>query len=194
VGHTPPLLIANGFAPFPLPLHVAKEFFGSRGREVRIVPFRLANKRDVVRYARSVAEEVRRAATIAGPVDVIGFSMGGAATLYAVKRLDIGPYVRTFVALAAPFRGSTVAWLGWPTRVFAKVGAQLRPGSSFLEALHEGPLPPGPRYVAIAGEHDVICPPETALIDGFENVTGPFGHKDFLLKEEVHALIERYLD
>jgi pimeloyl-ACP methyl ester carboxylesterase len=187
-----PILIANGFAPFPLPLHVAIAYYRERGFEVNVVPFHLENKRDVLKYAKTVADAVTGHSKT-GKVNLIGFSMGGVASLYALKRLGIAPRVATFVALGAPFRGATIATFGQFTGIFTKTSRQLAPKSAFLADLHKDPLPPGPRYVSIGGTDDWICPLATTRLSGAENYEGPFGHQSFLIDPAVHELIEEFL-
>jgi pimeloyl-ACP methyl ester carboxylesterase len=183
-----PVLIANGFAPFPLPLDVAVARYRRRGYDIRIVPFRMDDMRDTRRFARHIADE---AEAIAGDdqVNLLGLSMGGVAALYALKRLGIAPRVAVSVSVGAPFLGSLLSWFALPTGIFTRTGLQLSPGSRFLEKLHGDPLPSGPDFVSIAGRDDAVCPPDTALLPGARHVVEPFGHADLFLDRRLHDVI-----
>lgn len=187
-----PVLIASGFSPFPLPLDIITDHYRRRGYDISIVPFRLEDMRDTRAFARHVAS-VSEAIAKGGQINLLGMSMGGVAALYALKRLGIASRVAVFISVGAPFHGSWLSWIALPTGIFTRIGLQFSRGSEFLGRLHTGPLPAGPRYVAIAGAHDAICPPETALLHGAEHVIGPFGHTDLFLDRWLHDVIVLHL-
>jgi triacylglycerol lipase len=67
----------------------------------------------------------------AGPLDLVGFSMGGVAGRYYVQRLGGHERVRRLVTVSSPHHGTATAYLA------GKPGAlQMRPGSSFLADLN----------------------------------------------------------
>lgn len=196
VGSKLPILLANGFAPWPLPLHIVRAQFRSHGYESHVVRFSLADMRDTVTYAKHIVRSVERAIAERGVdrLHLVGYSMGGVAALYAVKRLGLANRVATLVTAGSPLRGSTISWFGLPTLVFSRVGDQLRPDSDFLAQLHADPLPKGPRYVSIVGTHDLICPPETAALDGADEIIRlPIGHARFLVAPSVAAALVPHL-
>lgn len=191
-----PLLIVNGFSLLPMPLVVARKVYGAAGFRPYTIDFRFRNMRDVEAYARRVAEAVsliRSECPGTGRLDIIGFSMGGVATLYAIKRLGLDRQVSRFIAVGAPFRGATISLLAFPSLLYTRTGRQLMPKSRFLASLHADPLPDGPRYVAFAGSRDTICPAERSTLDGAENVVLPFRHIDFLVSPAFHRSILEYL-
>jgi pimeloyl-ACP methyl ester carboxylesterase len=155
--------------------------------------FSISNMRCVEAYAKSItakAHKVRRKhGGRHGKIDVIGFSMGGVATLYALKRLKLARHVGRFIAVAAPFRGADLAYLGFASVMFAKAGRQLKPDSKFLQALEIGPLPPGPEYTALSGEKDRLCPADRTELEGARNILLPFRHADFLFSPRLHEEI-----
>ncbi len=191
-----PVIIANGFTPIPVPLDLICAQYEKRGFDVRAVPYRLANMCDVETYAQDITDAVHATLRQTGRdrVNLIGMSMGGVASLYAMKRLGLAPRVAAFVAMASPFRGSKLALLGATTVLFTIVGDQLSPGSAFLAALHADPLPTGPRYVALAGTRDRICPTHSALLDGAEHHPRPFSHFDLFGSLMLHAFVEQFLE
>jgi pimeloyl-ACP methyl ester carboxylesterase len=188
-----PVLVASGWFPVPLPLENVRRFHESMGRPTTIVPFSFDNIRDTAAYAAAIASAANALAGRHGSrINLLGFSMGGVASLYAVKRLGIADPLATFVACSAPFRGAPLAYAGIPTGLFSRVGRQLSPGSRFLRDLHARPLPEGPRYACIAGTKDAICPASSTRFEGAERVEVPIGHNDFLANESLHALIASF--
>lgn len=189
-----PVLVASGFAPFPLPHDLILARYRRDGFHITVVPFRMADMRDTRAFSAHTAAEARRiAAEHDGRIDLVGVSMGGIAGLHAIKRHDIAPLVGTFVAVGTPFQGTSMAVFGLPTGVFSRVGRQLAPWSRFLSELHADPLPPGPRYVSIVGNVDVICPSQTACLEGAENVHGDFGHLSLFHDSALHDLVAAVL-
>ncbi len=186
-----PILIANGFAPFPIPLHLVCERFKAYGFRAHVVGFRVSDMRDVETYARHIAKEARalRREERAPKVNLLGFSMGGVAALYGVKRLGLAPEVAAFVGLGSPFLGSLASWFAVPTGIFSLTGLQLAPDSAFLEELHADPLPAGPRYVSVAGTRDLICPTGTARLEGSDYYELPVGHAEFVVSPDVVDLV-----
>jgi len=186
-----PVLIANGFAPFPIPLHLVRDRFRALGHRTHVVPFRMKDMMDVEAFAEHIVRDARklRLQANASRVNILGFSMGGVASLYAIKRLDLAAEVATFAGLGSPFHGATLSWFAVPSAVFSLTGLQLVPNSSFLRKLHDDPLPPGPRYVSVAGTNDLVCPPHTACLDGAEQHELPLGHAEFILDRSLVELL-----
>ena len=186
-----PVLIANGFAPFPIPLHLVRDRLKALGHRTHVVPFRMKDMMDVERFAEHIAREHRKLQLSANVsrINILGFSMGGVASLLALKRLGLAPDVATFAGLGSPFHGASLSWFALPSAVFSLTGLQLLPDSSFLRKLHADPLPPGPRYVSVAGTHDHICPPRTAHLDGTEQLVLPIGHAEFIIDQGLIDLI-----
>lgn len=193
-----PLLIIGGFFPLltPMPLGKAARYFRRRGRRVWILPHSLRSMRDVRVRGRLVAEAAARLLdeTRADRLDILAFSMGGLAALYAIQEHGLAGRVRTLVAYAAPFQGvtSSLAALVF-SAYFAKIAGQMLPGSRLIRDLLDRGLPSGPRYVSVAGANDWLCPPERAKLPGAEYAVCPFSHLDFLVNSKVYDAIEPYL-
>jgi triacylglycerol lipase len=101
------------------------------------------------------------AATGAAKLDLISHSMGGLSTRYYVKNLGGGSRVDEFVSLAGPNHGTGTANLCfWNTSCF-----EMRPGSSFLNALNSGDETPStPRYGTWWSPCDEVINPDTSTI------------------------------
>ncbi len=193
----PPLLIIGGFYPFltPMPLGMASRFFRRHGRPVYILPHDIRSMRDIRLRARRAAELADKilAETGSPKLDILGFSMGGLAGLYAVQRFGLAGKVRTLLTYGSPFRGVSASLAALATVYFAKAAVQLLPDSEVLRELQEGGLPPGPRYVSTAGLNDWLCPPEQAWLPGARHAYLGYSHLDFLINIEVYRELEQYL-
>ena len=192
----PPIVIANGFAPIPIEPSPLYRRLTDAGRTVSIVPFARDNMLDAAAYAERIMRHL--AATRdrhgTGRLDLLGFSMGGVASLYAIKHFDAAPLVRTFVTFGAPFHGTPLWALARLSAVFAPAVRYLNPKSAFLEELRDGRLPAGPRYVSVGGTRDRICPAASTACPGTEHYTGPFTHHDFYVDARLHALLRSLLE
>lgn len=190
-----PVLMVSGFMPFPAPPYAVRNRFRRHGYQTEIVPFRVADMRDVDTYAGHVvaAADALCKAKHSVRLHLVGYSMGGVACLFALKRFGLADRVETFVSLGAPFRGSRFSRLGSASALFSRTGRQLSPDSPYLDALREGPLPDGPRYLSIAGNTDAICPPPTALLDGATHRIVPAGHLRLLFNPRIADLVARFL-
>jgi pimeloyl-ACP methyl ester carboxylesterase len=141
------------------------------------------------------------ARTGARRVDLVGHSVGGAIPFYYLNYLGGVPKVDHYIALGAPFHGSTLsgadAVLGAALTVPALAAAinrecgqcgQLRPNDPFLAVLHADPrIAPAIHFTDIVTRDDEIATPyTTGLLDG-PNVTNivvqdqcPLDHTDHL--------------
>ena len=193
----PPLLIVGGFYPLltPMPLGMAARFFRRHGRRVYILPHDIRGMRDIRLRARRTAEmaEAILAETGSPKLDILGFSMGGLASLYAVQRFGLAGKVRTLLTYGSPYQGVSVSLAALATIYFAKAAVQLLPESEVIRELREGGLPPGPRYVSVAGLNDWLCPPERAWLPGARHAYLDHSHLDFLINVEVYRELERFL-
>ncbi|MFC9473119.1 esterase/lipase family protein [Nocardia sp. NPDC056952] len=119
-----------------------------------------------------------RAATKSDKVDLVGHSIGAAIPFYYLNHLGGVPKVDRFVALAAPFHGSTLSGLGAvqppeSTPLGRELVQQCGPcalsvGSSFLRDLNPDPtIAPNIRFTTIVTRYDQISTPfTTGLLDG----------------------------
>lgn len=186
------LVVAGGFLRTPTE---PGEYFRAHGYRVSEIEQYPVDLCDVRAYARHIADEVERAYWKSGGqrVVIFAFSLGGLASLYAVKRLGISDKVSALITVGAPFHGSNLALFALPTGVCTPMALQVMPGSPFTKALNDDPLPAGPTYVSIAGSSDTVCPPETAHLPGASNLLLRRDHGDFFDDETALQLAESYL-
>lgn len=191
----PPLVIAGGFMPFRIDLTEPVRFFRDRGYQVVVVPYRYRDMSDVRTYAAHIAQTIKDTCETHGvsQVTFIGFSLGGLAGLYALKRLGLAPYVTRFLALGAPLHGAVAAFFALPSLLWSVMGSQVSPGSRFLRELHADALPAGPVYLSIGGNRDAVCPLKTTHLDGARHLCLDFRHLDFFTSETMFSELELYL-
>lgn len=195
ISTSPPILLIDGFTPFPTPFFHIRRFYRKNGKDIRTVPFLLAVTHDVTTYARHIKSAAARLMRRydSDRIDIIGYSMGGVACLYAMKRLDLANEVRTFIAYGSPFNGTLVSRHSLATGLCRTLGTQLSPGSDFLENLHSDPLPEGPRYVSLYGTRDLICRPQDCILHGAENHPITAGHWTFVFDSRIHEIVMSHL-
>jgi triacylglycerol lipase len=132
------------------------------------------------------------AATGAARLDLISHSMGGLSTRYYVKNLGGGPKVDEFVSLAGPNHGTSTANLCfWNTSCF-----EMRPGSSFLNALNSGDETPStPRYGTWWSPCDEIINPDTStILAGAANTQTPcLSHSGVKDSAGVYAQVREFV-
>jgi pimeloyl-ACP methyl ester carboxylesterase len=126
------------------------------------------------------AEEIRdaiddlRQRTGSSHVDVIAFSMSGLAVRWHLSRTP-DPPVRRAVFIGTPHRGTILAHIGW-----GEGAREMRPGSSFLQALAEQSLPPEVRA------YTVRTLMETRVFPGSYGIL-PGAAKDHVVRFPTHV-------
>jgi triacylglycerol lipase len=132
------------------------------------------------------------AATGAARLDLISHSMGGLSTRYYVKNLGGGAKVDEFVSLAGPNHGTSTANLCfWNTSCF-----EMRPGSSFLDALNSGDETPStPRYGTWWSPCDEVINPDTStILSGAANTqTSCLSHSGVKDSATVYAQVREFV-
>ncbi len=136
------------------------------------------------------------AATGAERVLVVAHSMGTLSSRFYLKNLGGRDVVRTYLTLGGMHHGLSSPCLN-PLPVC--VWQELCENGSYVQALNEAPATPGPtRWVSIYSRSDEEVPPESAHLDGAENIefdgvahSGPTG----LLEDSgVYAQVRRVLE
>jgi triacylglycerol esterase/lipase EstA (alpha/beta hydrolase family) len=132
------------------------------------------------------------AATGAARLDLVSHSMGGLSTRYYVKNLGGGAKVDEFVSLAGPNHGTSTANLCfWNTSCF-----EMRPGSSFLDALNSGDETPStPRYGTWWSPCDEVINPDTStILSGAANTqTSCLSHSGVKDSATVYAQVREFV-
>ncbi|GAB2543117.1 lipase family alpha/beta hydrolase [Nocardia heshunensis] len=131
--------------------------------------------------ARQISDFIDRvrAATGSDKVDLVGHSMGGAVPFYLLNHLGGIAKIDHYVALAAPFHGSTVSGAanlqlllestGLGTQLVDQCGpCELSPGSQVAIDLNaNAAIAPDIRFTTIVTHYDEIATPwTTGLLDG----------------------------
>ena len=193
------VVLVHGYGGGPDDLAELADLLRARGRLVRAVTLPDNGFGDI----RDSADEVDRAvrALPDGPVDVVGFSLGGVVARSWYARSADRTRARVVVTLAAPHHGTDLAALAG---VFGCSGAcaQLVPTSSFLRELNRDESPPGPAWVALWTAFDeTVVPALSATLDGAVNVRvqdvcadSRVGHSEFARDRLVLGIVLRALD
>ncbi|MGW1913416.1 esterase/lipase family protein [Streptomyces sp. NPDC002076] len=119
---------------------------------------------DIRTAARVLGEQVEmvHAGGAAGPVILIGYSLGGLIARYYVQRLGGDRHVPLLVTLATPHAGTATALLAPPHPLLR----QLRPGSDVLTELAEPATGCRTRFVAFYSDLDeAVVPAARGRID-----------------------------
>jgi pimeloyl-ACP methyl ester carboxylesterase len=197
---TPPVVLSHGF-------------LGTRGtmlpltrrfhRDGRIVfsyshgPFQLQSLRA---SADQLTDQLRRLQDASGieRFDVVGFSMGGLATLHALKFLQAQRMIRRLVLLGVPTEGTPVGWAGIATLGLVSPSVwQVLPGSSFLRDLAEAPLPEDVHVRQIHAADDSFCPlpkPVAGVDPASDYLVLPGGHSSLVVAQPFYARTREFFD
>ncbi|MEA2445064.1 MAG: triacylglycerol lipase [Thermoleophilales bacterium] len=131
------------------------------------------------------------AATGATKVDLISHSMGGLSTRYYVKNLGGAAKVDDFVSLAGPNHGTSTAYFCFDTSC-----GQMRPGSSFLNALNSGDETPGAVHYGTWWSpcDEVINPDTSTILSGATNTqTACLSHSGVKESATVYAQVREFV-
>ncbi len=112
-------------------------------------------------------------------IDVVGHSMGGIIGLEAIEKGIFDGFEVRLVGLGAPFRGTPVAYAGW----FIPGAAELLPIHPRYWLWREWPRVRNIPFLSIAGEMDILAPPERCRhpLASFSSL--PFDHAGLILKK-----------
>lgn len=119
---------------------------------------------DLTRYAQDVGDRANKLQETGYAVDLVGYSAGGITARIAAT--DHPDDFRRVVTLSAPHQGTALANLGAAFGDCPKACQQMRPGSTLLAGLDEGP---DSDWLSIYSTTDeVIRPAESSELDGAE--------------------------
>jgi triacylglycerol lipase len=143
--------------------------------------------------AKEVATKVSEIKTKTGAakVDLITHSMGGLSTRYYIKNLGGESTIETWVSLGGPNHGTTTANLCPETSC-----VEMRPSSTFLNALNSGDETPGPtKYGTWWSPCDEIINPHTSVIlTGATNTeTECISHVALTTNEKVYTQVREFV-
>jgi triacylglycerol lipase len=143
--------------------------------------------------ARQLAIRVSqvKAATGASKIDIVTHSMGGLSSRYYLKNLGGTANVDAWVSLGGPNHGTGWAWFCFQTSC-----REMRPGSSFLNALNSVDETPGAvRYGTWWSPCDEVINPDTStILSGAANTqTGCILHSSHLTNSTVYAQVREFV-
>jgi pimeloyl-ACP methyl ester carboxylesterase len=127
---------------------------------------------DVEACARNLEREAAWLLELTGSdrVHVVAHSLGGVVLRWAAAHTRMSDWLSVGITLGSPHRGTPTAHLA-PARLpgFGRIVSQLRPGGLTIddESLERAA---DARWVAIAGEHDLVVPPRCARLPWSRNV------------------------
>jgi triacylglycerol lipase len=161
----PPVLLVPGWSDTPRVLQPCREFLlssGWPGRSVRCVSFRDRYGSNLEHAAEidSATSELKQAVGQAR-IAVVAHSMGGLALRHYLANGGAAA-VHTAVFAGTPHRGTWIAWLAW-----GRGGAEMRPGSEFLQQLNATALPRDVRAICLRTPIDTrVVPGRSAWLEG----------------------------
>ncbi|MDH3282253.1 MAG: alpha/beta fold hydrolase [Gammaproteobacteria bacterium] len=180
-----PVVLVHGFFSNAGYWRWAKQFLAARGiSNVHTLnlepPFG-----DIDGYLTQLAKRIEALESRAGPVVLIGHSMGGLVCRALLERGWHAGRIASVITLGTPHHGTLEAWFMTGTNV-----RQMRPGSDWLERLNRGKAPPVP-IVSIYSYHDNIVVPHTAaILDGAKNLpVRGIGHLEMGFSDVVMDLV-----
>ncbi len=167
----PPVMLVHGLGADKSCFSVMEDFLHRAGYTVYSVSYSCVNA-DIEQCARTLERETGWLLdqTGADRVHVVAHSLGGVILRWAVVNTRMAGWLRVGITLGSPHRGTPAAHLapsGLPG--LGRIVAQLRPGALTID---DGGLEglEGTRWIALAGEHDVIVPAKYARLPRATNV------------------------
>ncbi len=111
-----------------------------------------------------VVHAIRRTYELSGKkIAIIGHSQGASLPAYALRIWpDLAPKVDDFISYAGAFENGTQAGNLVCAVPCATAFKQFTPGSTFLTALAQHPMPAGPSYTSFATRYDEVVFPQPA--------------------------------
>lgn len=187
----PTIVLVDGFALGQSNLPFVHIYYERMGFRVVRVPFEWRNVHDIRRYSSRVAEVIKdtHEKQPDRKLAVLSYSMGGLATMYALKHQNAAQYVRHAISYATPYHGVSAALLGLLVQKQWPLMRQLRPGSPFLAEILHYPLETEVRFTSIAGLWDIVCPAPFCRLKYGDNITVGGGHYAFMFRPDIHAKI-----
>ena len=187
-----PVVLVHGIDDTSLGFRPMRVFLEERGWAVHcvdLVPSSGALRLEAL--AAQLAIDVDKRLGREQTIDLVGFSMGGLVARYYLQRLAGAARTQRLITIAAPHRGSWMAYLRW------NPGAQqMRPESEFLRDLHAGSgALEGVAFTSIWSPLDLMIVPATSSVTAeARNIRVPVAAHPLLVRDRrVLRLVEAAL-
>ena len=179
----PPAILVHGFLGHPEMFHeLAVCLLESGCPEVRRVHYSSFGV-DFDEIISRIDAEVRASYPAFSQVDLIGHSLGAIACRAYIKTRGGAANVRRFVAIAAPFHGTSLYRL-----VPGPLRPALDPRGPWVARLNASPEP-RPTTVVRARYDTQVVPADRASLGGEEIVVDGCGHNGLLWSDETHRAV-----
>ena len=194
--NTRPVLLIHGFMGTRGSMYPLEKRLEDDGFCVFSFNLGLINVKDIRSSAFRIHRKIEAilAQTNVNEIDVVGHSMGGLIGLYYIKKLGGHKRVKRFVLMGSPVNGTWVALAGIATLgLYSTSTWQLLPRSSFLDELHQGPLPTDVEIHTLSAARDWVCPPPSTRLRGSTSHSVKLGHSSLVISPEVYEHISSIL-
>jgi triacylglycerol lipase len=183
-----PVVLVHGYMGHPdmwRPLR--RELFSAGFTRVEVVGYpSLSSRLDEI--AARIDALVVPLAQEAGPVDLVGHSLGAVACRAYLKVFGGAAYVHRFVSLGGPHAGTALYRLTPP-----HLWEVLAPGGPWVSRLREGGEPVPTVVIRARYDHQVLPPIRASLPGVQEIVLSGYGHNGLLWSREAHRAVVEVL-
>jgi len=197
VGFRQPVLLVQGWLGTRGVLRFMEMRLKRAGHPVFSVDLGALNVRDITESSERITKKVADLSARLGfkRITTMAHSMGGLIALWGIKKLDLARYVNRLVMIGTPCHGTRMTYAGlvmFPA--FYKALTQMRPGSSFLQQLHEVPMPGDVDVYCFAARHDLFVTPQEATLEGANNILIEGGHASLITSKYAMSKILSVLE
>lgn len=203
-----PVLLLYGFFSSRRAVTVLEKMLVARGHQV--LSFNLGGllgtffTRDIMETAEFIDMKIKRQIERHGfkKIQIVAHSKGGMVALWWLLRLGGHRYCDQVITMGTPYKGSALTYLALvtPLGFFWRDIGQMRPGSSFLKALHHVDIPAHLNIYCLHSHNDRVAKGE----EGIFRPNPPSGqvqaipmnhisHFEFLYRRDVGDMISRIL-
>lgn len=194
-----PVVLVHGFLGTRATMEPLTRRFQKDGRPVFSYAYGTFNTAAIQESSRGLLRHLEIISQEYGSerVDVVGFSMGGLLSLYALKMLGGAKYVRSLAMLGTPLRGSWLSLAGALTIGAMSPSAwQLLPPAKILETIRETPLPSGVRLAQFHATGDLFCPNPGRLpeVSAEDYLIAKGGHSSLIVAPHFYDGLRQFHD
>ena len=166
-----PVLLLYGFFSSRRSVTVLEKMLRARGHQV--LSFNLGGlfntffTRDILETAGFIDTKIKRQVERHGfqKIHIVAHSKGGLVALWWLLALGGSRFCDKVITMGTPFRGSRLTYLALltPLGLFWRDVGQMRPGSTFLKALHRSPIPDHLKIYCFYSRSDRVAKDEAGI-------------------------------